>query len=445
MKIISQTFAPFFLIIILITACGDDETKIIDEVLEDACANSGYVHCLKFGPGEEEAIEIALLTMENSTKIYLKEGRYNFENLSIFGISDVLIQGAGAKKTIIDFSIQVTGGEGIRVTSVQNFIIRDLTIQDSKGDLIKVSNSDNVTFNSIRALWTNIADSTNGGYAIYPVLCTNVLIDSCFVSGASDAGIYVGQSNGAIVRNSEAYQNVAGCEIENTINAEVYNNEFYMNAGGFLIFDLPNLSQRGGNVKAYNNYIHHNNFKNFAPSSSFGTTTGVGNVPPGSGILHVATSDVEIYNNRIVKNNLASIIVVSGLVLDDNALSYIGPNYYPFPGNVSIYDNEMIKEHEWPETTIEHEFGSLVVAMHLYLKLTNPNAHPFVQHILIGGTNSNAITGDTIENPDGICIDEEEYNLFLDMKVLQGFQAIEGIIPFESWHPTKVITPYECL
>ncbi|MEZ5008956.1 MAG: parallel beta-helix domain-containing protein [Chitinophagales bacterium] len=434
----------FFLALlsVLIFSCNDD----IDEQLEvDDCLNSGYTHCLEFGPGQEEEINIAFLTIENSTRIKLKAGTYYFDNLSLVNVRDILIIGEGPSKTKLDFSSQTSGGEGVRVTGATNFTIKGLTLMESAGDLIKVANSENVTFNNIHAIWKGVGDSTSGGYAIYPVLCKNVLIDSCLASGASDAGIYVGQTQGAIVRNSVAYKNVAGCEIENTQDAEVYDNEFYDNTGGFLIFDFPNLSQRGGNIRAYNNYIHHNNFKNFAPASSFGTTVGVGNVPPGCGVVLSSTSDVEIFNNKIAKNNLASMLLVSGLVLDENALDYVGPNFYPFPTNIKIYDNEMIKDHQWPEVTLQHEFGELVVAMHLYLKLTSPNQHPFIQHILIGGDNSNLITGGTEENPDNICIDESEFNLFLNMKVIDGFDAINGNIPFESWTPSRDVTNFECL
>lgn len=72
-------------------------------------------------------------------------------------------------------------------------------------------------------------------------MCTNVLIEGCTAIGASDAGIYVGQSKNIIVRNSRAYHNVAGIEIENSLMADVYDNESTENTGGVLVFDLPDL------------------------------------------------------------------------------------------------------------------------------------------------------------------------------------------------------------
>jgi parallel beta-helix repeat protein len=48
------------------------------------------------------------------------------------------------------------------------------------------------------------------------VQSTNVLIDKCSVSGTSDSGIYVGQSQHVVVRNNTVFDNVAGIEIDNT-------------------------------------------------------------------------------------------------------------------------------------------------------------------------------------------------------------------------------------
>ena len=89
-----------------------------------------------------------------------------------------------------------------------------------------------------------------------PVKSENILIDHCIAIGASDAGIYVGQSKNIIVRNSEAFHNVAGIEIENSFYADVYNNYTHDNTGGILVFDLPDLLiKKGGNVRVFNNLV----------------------------------------------------------------------------------------------------------------------------------------------------------------------------------------------
>lgn len=413
----------------LLASCSDDPV--------DPTQPSIYKICLEFGPGEEDDIEAALLAMGDSTKILLEAGSYTFENLSVDGLNTIMIQGAGIGQTVLDFSSQSSGGEGIRINNTTNVILRDFKAMDSKGDLIKLNQCTNVVLSNVSAVWNAEADSLAGGYGLYPVLCTNVLIDSCYVQGASDAGIYVGQTSGAVVRNSSATKNVAGCEIENTTDALVYDNEFYNNAAGLLVFDLPNLSKRGGNVKAYDNYIHDNNFANFAPAASANSTTGVGNVPPGSGIVHVATSDVEYYDNIIENNNLASIEVVSGFVLDENAGSYIGPNYFPFPQNVYIHDNVMTKSATIPQTTKDHELGGQLNQIHEGLLLLEFGTYTEMQHILIDGLNSNALAGhDSIPNPDNLCIEETEEQLFLDADL-----ARAGTL---DWMYSLDVTPYVC-
>lgn len=72
--------------------------------------------------------------------------------------------------------------------------------------------------------WTNGPDANNGAYGVYPVSSKNVLIEGVTVRGAADAGIYVGQSEDIVVRNSLAEYNVAGIEIENSFRADVYGN-----------------------------------------------------------------------------------------------------------------------------------------------------------------------------------------------------------------------------
>ena len=129
--------------------------------------------------------------------------------------------------------------------------------------------------------------------SIYPVQSTNILIDGAVAIGASDAGIYVGQSSQIIVRNSHAESNVAGIEIENSTYADVYNNVAVNNTGGILIFDLPNLPGEGGaNTRVFNNEISTNNTGNFAPAGNI-----VGTVPSGTGLMVLANDNIEIFGN----------------------------------------------------------------------------------------------------------------------------------------------------
>jgi parallel beta-helix repeat protein len=100
-------------------------------------------------------------------------------------------------------------------------LLEGFTVQDAKGDAIKTMHVTGITFRNVKAEWTGIPGPDNGGYGLYPVQCERVLIDQCEAIGASDAGIYVGQSKDIVVKNSKAFHNVAGIEIENSLRAEV--------------------------------------------------------------------------------------------------------------------------------------------------------------------------------------------------------------------------------
>ncbi|WP_053003658.1 parallel beta-helix domain-containing protein [Sphingobacterium sp. Ag1] len=392
---------------------------------------------LTFTPGQEEAIEEAFLSIKDSTNIVLKAGKYSFDNLSIAQVNHIKIEGEGYDKTIIDFSSQTQGGEGIRVTDVKGLTIGNMTIRDSKGDLLKINNSQDVVISNLHSIWSS-ADSTSGGYGIYPVLCKNVLVENCYAEGASDAGIYVGQTKGVIVRKCKATKNVAGCEIENTTDAEVYDNEFYGNTAGFLIFDLPELSQRGGRVKAYHNKIYANNFKNFAKGGSFGTFWGVGNASPGSGIIILSTSNIEIYDNVIEQNNTSAITIASGFAVDEKAGERINSNYSPIPTHVKIYRNTIKMGDKFPQAAYEHRIGQLIIATEAQLNSVEPDRkNKRIPAILYDGITSNVITNGRTQNPDSICINQPGENMFVAADFSHAGQPAK-------WKPSSNVQPFLC-
>ena len=412
----------------LFASCNGHEEKAGDE---------GYKTTLTFGPGQEAKIAEAFLSLKDSSVIRLAAGLYKFDNLSLAQLRHILISGEGAGKTILDFSSQSQGGEGIRVTDLKGFTIQNMTMQNSKGDLLKINKSENVVITNVHAIWEK-ADSSSGGYAIYPVLCKHVLIDSCVARGSSDAGIYVGQSDSAIVRHCNAFSNVAGCEIENTTHAEVYDNEFHDNTAGFLVFDLPGLSKRGGFVKAYRNNIHNNNIRNFAKAGSFGTAWGVGNASPGSGVIILATSNVEIYENQIKDNNSCSITIASGLAVDDKALEKVGDSYFPISKNISIHDNTVSMGNAFPQPAYEHHIGKILVGIEQQLIAQDASRKgkrlPFIMY---DGISTTLLTHGAAANPDSLCIGQSGENMFVNADFL-------NIRTPAKWHPSTDMTPYRC-
>ena len=88
-------------------------------------------------------------------------------------------------------------------------VIEELAIEDHPGDGLKTYGVNGLTIRNVKVEWTVKGRAENGSYGFYPVMSENILIENTHIIGASDAGIYVGQSKNIIVRNNLAEYNVA--------------------------------------------------------------------------------------------------------------------------------------------------------------------------------------------------------------------------------------------
>jgi parallel beta-helix repeat protein len=328
--------------------------------------------------GKENEILSKFLLAKDSTIIELDEGHFTLsQSLSLDGVKHVTIIGKGIDKTVLNFKGQTKGAEGIRITNCTSITLQDLTIENAKGDNIKVMDTDGITFKNVEASWTGKVSKENGAYAFYPVLCNNVVIDNCRAIGASDAGIYVGQSNNVMIRNNEAFYNVAGIESENSKNVKIFGNKAYENTGGILVFDLPGLKQYGSNIEVYNNEIYSNNIKNFAAKGAI-----VGQVPSGTGSLILGTEDVYIHDNNFKDNKTNSIAIASYVLIYEmgkrdaasqevdadatigsarliNDKYLLDKMYNPYPRKIKIGNNSYVNSHIFP--TINNDFGKIML------------------------------------------------------------------------------------
>lgn len=303
---------------------------------------------IRIAPGEEaeEALQEALILAQPGDEIELAPGIYAIRNQLSLDVADVTLRGAGMDASILSFKGQTGGSEGILVTG-DGAILMDFAVEDSKGDGIKSKGVDGIALIRVRTEWTNGPDPENGAYGLYPVSSRNVLIDGALAIGASDAGIYVGQSEHIIVRNSRAEYNVAGLEIENSYHADVHDNHLENNTGGILIFDLPDLPQQGGHhVRVFDNVSVNNNTGNFAPPGNI-----VGIVPAGTGMLVMANSDVEIFGNRFADNRTVNLIFGSYVEETEDA------DYQPHPRRIHIHDNVFEASGQDPD---DSEFGTIL-------------------------------------------------------------------------------------
>jgi parallel beta-helix repeat protein len=301
------------------------------------CSQQGSsVITIEAGEGATKRALEAFVNAKPGDVIEFGEGTFELEDtLRIEDAENVTVRGKGMDKTILDFSKLTagTGGEGILVKS-GNFTIEDIAVQDTAADAIKVQGVQGVTFRKVKVLWTRGPSAENGAYGVYPVLCSDVLIEQCIVTDCSDAGIYVGQSQNVIVRENRAERNVAGIEIENTVGADVYDNVATNNSGGLLIFSLPGLEKKlGSHCRAWNNELYANNHANFAKP---GTT--VATIPPGSGLIVMANDEVRVFENKIYDNQTSNVSVISYLATQQK---FDDPGYDPYPEAVYIHDNEI--------------------------------------------------------------------------------------------------------
>ena len=285
-------------------------------------------HTISPGEGAQERLQEALILAAPGDEIVLEAGRYALTDGLSLDVDGVTLRGAGMDASVLDFSDQQGSGEGLLVTS-DNVTLRDFAVENAKGDGIKSKGADQIVYHGLRVEWTNGPDANNGAYGIYPVEASNILVQDSYIRGASDAGIYVGQSENIIVRRNHVVENVAGIEIENSNYAEVTENLATKNTGGILVFDLPGLPKvGGGDVLVARNAVIDNNTDNFAPEGNI-----VASVPAGTGVMVMANSNVHVTENALVNNSTSHVMLIA------YTQPYDDDRYQPRPVDVALSGN----------------------------------------------------------------------------------------------------------
>ncbi len=348
--------------------------------------------CVPFAANATEAeIQAAFATATGTTTFAFSAATYSFVNeLSVIQ-TGVTIKGAGMDKTILDFSTQTSGGEGILAMNAGPFSIHDLTVRNSKGNAIKGLGVTGFTASKVHVTWTTTPSSTHGAYGIYPVQSTNVLLENNLVEGATDSGVYVGQSSQILVRNNTVQQNVAGIEIENSHSAEVYGNTAMDNTAGILVFALPELQVPDcRDVLVHDNMMLHNNTANFAAQGDI-----VAIVPAGTGSFIMASKNVEFRNNTLSDNDTANFAVIS--YLDSGmAIPPTDTAYYPYAQLINVHDNTFSGGGTNPDLSAQFS-QALFVSQKYFPGKKDPD-------IIYDGTVDTTVTATIAGNPMNICL-----------------------------------------
>ena len=331
------------LISLALVSCGSSKSPTACDGITGTCVAIA-------ANAKESDISAAFVNAKQGSTIAFPAGTFTFTNsLNLAHVSGVTIRGASSDNaatnavTVLDFSTVTGSGEGIVADTTDSLLFVDFIARDTKGNGIKVINSNGVTWRRVKTLWSDPDGHKHGAYGLYPVQSKNILIENCEVAGAADAGIYVGQSDHIIVRNNDVHDNVAGIEIENSSYADVHDNSARGNVGGILIFNMPDLAiNEGGFNHVFNNTITLNDRVNFAKRGS-----SVARVPGGTGAFVLAGHDIEVDHNTFSGNDAAAFAIVSYAITGDPRISSCAtatPLDYSYcakmwPARVFVHDN----------------------------------------------------------------------------------------------------------
>ena len=400
--------ALLILTALALTACGSSGAPPASSAPDTAAAAPQTFRICPGPNAQAEALE-AFFDADEGDTIEFCAGLFTFTSgLLLSNARGITIRGAGMDETFLNFA-NSNNKEGLFASHVTGLTIEDLTVEDMPGDGIKFSDARFVTVRRTRVRWTNATpghanyDATmeswaaNGAYAYYPVLSEDVIVEDSEAIGSSDVGFYIGQSQDVIIRNNLAYHNVQGYEFENTDNSEMYDNEARDNAGGFLVVDLPGRTRYGDKNRLYRNTIHNNNINNFAPKGTIAAA-----VPRGTGIIVLATDQVEIFDNDINNNDTLGIVVVSYRLLDRSR----DPRYDYYAEGIHIHSNRFADNGTNPQEPDPDAGDS-----------TDPGSNPTVLPALIQAKNMGQMAhivwdgytdtlNDGCEAPQGIATDE---------------------------------------
>jgi parallel beta-helix repeat protein len=181
----------------------------------------------------------------------------------------------------------------------------------------------------------------NGVYGLFPVVSRNgVLAGNLVTRTATDAGIYVGQSDRVLVAGNVAHDNELGIEIENSRNCAAIGNQVFGNTLGLFVDILPFLERKTqeATLVAFNS-VHDNNRANTASPEDL-----LGVLPPGLGILVAGGQGTTVAANDVRDNGFAGIAVASlclGLALQGNACT--GLDIDPDPSGDRVLGNRLAR------------------------------------------------------------------------------------------------------
>ncbi len=250
--------------------------------------------------------------------VYHETLALNVSQLTLIGVH------TDSSRAVLDGKEVLSDG---MVGSGSDLVIEGFEIRNYTANGLMIDLATNVTFRGLHV-------ENTGLYGVYPVEVIGVVVEGSTVIGARDAGIYVGQSKDIIVRGNVVHGNVTGIEIENSVNALVDDNDVYDNAGGILVFLLPNNpSKISRGCVVQNNRVYNNNHVNFADVNAI-----VSSVPSGTGVMILAADEVRVTQNEILNNKSMGVAILGLETLFGSDKEF---DVDPTPENNWVYNNQI--------------------------------------------------------------------------------------------------------
>jgi parallel beta-helix repeat protein len=219
------------------------------------------------------------------------------------GPGRVVLQASGDQDEGISVGREVSGAGCLEDATlrVDGSLVKGISVEGFEDDGVLLYCVDGWRITQVRA-------TNNEEYGIFPSHVFDGRLDHSFASGANDTGHYIGQSFDSRMDHNVATDNVSGFEIENSVGIQADHNLSYGNTGGILSFDLPFLDAKvnSGNVIAHN-VVQGNN----RPNTCVEPDDAVCQVPPGTGILLMATDDNLVKANMVTGNDSYGIAVAN--------------------------------------------------------------------------------------------------------------------------------------
>jgi len=254
----------------------------------------------------------------------------NKNNLMIKGQSGAILDGTA-----------LPGSSGIMVRAsspsarISRFRLSGLQIQNYRGNGVILIRVDDYQIENGKYI-------NNEEYGIFPILSSHGLIRSNRVSGSDDTGIYIGQSQDAIIKDNYISDCTVGIDVELSSNITVQDNKVAGNSIGMTAEVLPGLSVTvTTGIQILDNTFDSNNRANPVADP----TDILSQLPSGSGLLIFGADHVSVRDNHVIGNNSVGI----ALAQLSPALAALDPRIDPFPDYNEIIDNVVMENGSNPD------------------------------------------------------------------------------------------------